>query len=128
MPVGWPVIGITHQRDQARVPGAGTKHAIRVKAQGALADIGRQNAEIDAADLGEIARRQRAGDRAGAVPPFQRVAPCAGVILLASSRNNRPVPIVEDVLRLGIFNALNLHQPVNMIAVFAAAEAIIVVR
>ena len=99
--------GITHQRDQARVPGAGAKRAIGMEAQAALADVLRQNAEIDAADLGEIARGQRAGDRPGAVPPFQRVRRALGVVLLARSRNDRPVPVVEDVLRLGIFNALN---------------------
>ena len=61
------------------------------------------------------------------VPPFQRVRRALGVVLLARSRNDRPVPVVEDVQRLGVFQALDPHQPVDMIAVRAAAEAIIVI-
>ena len=48
-----------------------------MEAQGALVDVVRRTLEIDAADIGEIARGQRAGDRLGAVPPFQRASPCA---------------------------------------------------
>ena len=130
IPVGASADRIAHQREQAGMPGAGAEHAIRVKAQGAFADIVRQNVEIDAADLGEIARRQRAGDRLGGVPPLSARAPCAGRRprrLRPRSRDNRAVPIVDDVARLAVFQALDPHQPVDMIATGAAAEAIIVI-
>ena len=53
-----------------RMPGPNTQ--VRVKAQG-IVDIVRQSVEIDASGIREIARRQRACDRLGGVPPFQRV-------------------------------------------------------
>ena len=109
------------------MPGAGAKHAIRMEAQGALADIVRQNAEIDAADLGEIARCQRAGDRLGAVPPFQRALRALRIILRGRSRNDRAVPVLDHIQRVGVFQALDLHQPVDVITTGAAAEAIEVI-
>ena len=78
----------------------------------------------------EIARRQRAGDRLGGVPPFQCVGGAPGVFLGVArlrSRDDRAVPIVDDVERLVVFEALDLHQPVDMIAPGAAAETIIVI-
>ena len=59
------------------MPGAGAEHAMRMEAQARSLDIVRQSVEIDAADLGEIARRQRAGDRLGARPTISARAPCA---------------------------------------------------
>ena len=60
----------------------------------------------------------------------QRVGGAPGVVLGVArlrSRDDRAVPIVDDVARLVVFEALDLHQPVDMIAVGVAAEAIIVV-
>ena len=60
------------------MPGPNTQ--VRVEAQG-IVDIGRQRVEIDAADIRQIARRQRACDRLGGVPPCQRVGGAPGVFL-----------------------------------------------
>ena len=67
---------VAHQREQAGMPDAGTEHAVRVEAQG-IVDIVRQGVEIDAAGLRQIARRQRASDRLGGVPPAQDIGPVA---------------------------------------------------
>ena len=100
MPVGCAADRVAHQRQQAGMPGAGTKQAVRMEAQARSPMSSGRRVEIDAADLGEIACRQRAGDRLGRVPPFQR----AGRALRhrprrrrLRSRDDRPVPIVEDV-------------------------------
>ena len=63
MPVGSPLIGsrISASRQGCRMPGPNTQWG---GSASALVDIVRQSVEIDAADIGEIARRQRAGDAA----------------------------------------------------------------
>ena len=113
------------------MPGAGAEHATGMEAQAALADIVRQNVEIDAADLArdsappacrEAAARSFHHFSALAVRRASSSASCA-----ARSRDDRAVPIVDDVERLVVFQALDLHQPVDMIAVCAAAEAVIVI-
>ena len=80
MPVGASLIGsrISASRQGCRVPGPNTQCGWKRRR---VVDIGRQSVEIDAADIREIARRQRAGDRLGGVPPFQRAGRAPGVFL-----------------------------------------------
>jgi hypothetical protein len=59
--------GIAHQRNEAGVAHAGAERAARVEAQHVV-DAGRQGGDVDAADLGEVARGERARDRPRLLP------------------------------------------------------------
>ena len=67
MPVWLIARDVAHERQQTGMPGAGAERAARVKAQH-LVDVGRQGGKVDPAVLGQILRRQRAGDRLGLLP------------------------------------------------------------
>ena len=125
MPVGWPVIGIAHQREQARMPGAGAERAMRMEAQRAR--------RCRPAERRDRCRERR---RDSAPPACRRSAWRRSTISARAScarrhrscarrsRNDRAVPVLDHMQRLGVFQALDLHQPVDVIAIGAAAEAI----
>src|SRR5215831_13919067 len=91
-----------------------------------LIDVAGQHSEVDAAGFSQILGGQRAGDRACCVPQFYG----ASASVRFSTRmllDRRTIPCSEELDRLLAAHPLDLHHPVDVVAVSAADEAVVMV-
>ena len=102
------------------------ERAFRVKAQ-SLADSLRQGINIDV-PAGQIALCQRAGDRIGLAPQPVGKSERPAVVFKLCGRPLSWFPVRERVQRFPEIQALYLAQPVDVVTVRPADEAIEVIR
>src|SRR5215471_15862859 len=115
---------VAHEREQAGMARS-VEWAMRVESQH-LVDVCRQGGEVDSAGLGEIAGRQRSGDWACSRPKSQRIVSIGiGFDLVLFDRC--AVPILEIFNRVRAAHAFDRNQPIDLVAVRTAAEAVVMI-
>ena len=117
---------VAHQSNNARIVRARAEDAAWMKTERVL-DRARQFADVDATGLGQVGLPDSAGERLRGEPDVLRQGTARRNVLFLIDWC-RTGPVLQRGDRLGLGHALDPHQPVHAAAVFAAAEAMPMVR